>query len=189
MPHRLRLAGMIGVLGVMSVSAVRSVPAQTPPGGTTQGPQASPSVVQSATAQPAPPATAQANPSPAPAPAAAPLSKEREARLRARVAEYYAARKERDPRAMYNLHEPEYRAKNEYAAYAKATNVRLRFTLLKAEIASIAPQPDDAAVVTMALQMDLDRFGANPVEPADRWVWRDSDWWIAYQDSPLPFPK
>lgn len=171
MQRRARLTEMTGVLAVVALAAATLVHAQAPP---------------------APPAAAQSTPAPSTAPAtapAAPLSKEREARLRARVAEYYAARKERDPRAMYNLLEPEYRAKNEYAAYAKATNVRLRFTLLKAEIASIAPQPDDAAVVTMALQMDLDRFGANPVEPADRWVWRDSDWWIAYQDSPLPFPK
>lgn len=158
--------------------------------------------VRSAHAQPAPQPTAPAAqavvaPTPVPTPTAAParaapaaaLTPEREQRLRARATAYYEGRRTRDQRVLYDLHEPAYRAKVDFSTFAQQTTIRLRFSLLKFEVVSVEAQPDDAALVKMALRMDLGRFGDTAVDPVDRWVWRDADWWITFREIDLPFPK
>lgn len=138
------------------------------------------SLVEAAAAQQPPPAAAAA--------AAAPLSKAREERLRARVTSWHEARRLRDQRAMYELLEPDYRKKVDFAGYSQQTAVRVRFSLLKYEIAAIEPQADDKAVVRVRLEMELGRFGDAPTEASDTWVWRDGDWWLVFKEFQPPFP-
>jgi hypothetical protein len=129
-------------------------------------------------------------PAPAPAaPSAAPLSDERETSLRARVTQWYDARRVRDQRAMYDLLEPDYRAKTDFAAYATLTAARMRFTLVAFEIAAARATGDDQASVDVRLTMDLGRFGVSPVTSTDPWVWRDGQWWAVFKPFEPPFRK
>jgi hypothetical protein len=120
---------------------------------------------------------------------AVPFTPEREQRLRARVAAWHEARIVRDQRRMYDLLEPDYRARVDYGAYTQQTALRLRFPLLKYEIAEVRPLPDDRASVLVNLRMDLGRFGENVLPATDAWVWRDGDWWLVFKEIELPFPR
>jgi hypothetical protein len=117
------------------------------------------------------------------------LSQEREQRLRARVASWHEARIIRDQRAMYDLLEPDYRTRVDFATYAQQTTVRLRFSLLKYEIAAIEPVSGDRVHVVVDLRIDLGRFGENVTPATDTWVWREGDWWLVFKEAELPFPK
>jgi hypothetical protein len=134
-------------------------------------------------AQPAPPSQA------APAVRSGPaLTSEREAALRARVTKWYDARRMRDQRAMYDLLDPEYRAKTDFATYATNTGIRLRFTLHAFDVESVQPgEAPDTAVVRVKLTLDLGRFGSSPVVSTDPWVWRDGQWWAVFKPFEPPF--
>ncbi|MBL8143540.1 MAG: hypothetical protein JNM38_20675 [Acidobacteria bacterium] len=173
----MRAALALVTCGLLVTTVAGRAPAQPSPSPAAPAPQ---------TAAPAP------QPSSSPAAVAAPvapLSPEREQRLRARAVAYYEGRRTRDQRVLYDLHEPAYRARVDFSTFAQQTTVRLRFTLLKFEVVSVEAQPDEAALVKVALRMDLGRFGDTPVDPVDRWVWRDGDWWITFREIDLPFPK
>jgi hypothetical protein len=89
---------------------------------------------------------------------------------------------------MYDLLDPEYRKKVDFATYTQQTTVRVRFSLLKYEIVALDPQADDKVVVRVRLEMELGRFGETPTEASDTWIWRDGDWWLVFKEFQPPFP-
>ena len=117
------------------------------------------------------------------------VTKEEEQALRSRVAQWWAARQERDHQVMYQLYEPAYRDKTSFAKFLQESAVRSRYDITSHEIVKIETREKDRVVVFVEIGTVFPQFGGpHKVTTQDPWVRVADGWYKVYEPSKPPFP-